>query len=101
MYTFIKKGRAKCKKSLYRSTYKGNAFTKNMRYEIVSIDKDFIFIKDNKNHIFDLKKIGDNNIFYTFGDYFEPIEYYNSIQSNRVPRKFLWPFLWSWFICDQ
>lgn len=59
----------KCKKSLYKSTYKGYAFTKNKKYIIKSEDKDYIYLIDNQGNIFDMYK-NPSNIYYYFNDYF-------------------------------
>ncbi|SRR3972149_3354492 len=47
----------RCIKTLYKSTYKGNAFTRNKLYEIRS-DKnhDFIHILDNQGRFFGFEK---------------------------------------------
>ena len=42
----------KCKKSLYKSTYKGNAFIKGKSYTIAKEDNLFIWVKDKENNDF-------------------------------------------------
>ena len=44
----------KCIKTLYKSTYKGNAFTRNKTYEVNSteLERGFLYIIDKENHAF-------------------------------------------------
>jgi hypothetical protein len=62
--------RFKCKKSLYKSTYKHNAFTKGKYYELSYKDDKFFYIKDNTGREF---SVAINNIstFYWVEDYFD------------------------------
>lgn len=46
----------KCKKSLYKSTYKGNAFTKGNEYEVVREEKRFVWLIDNTGKEFSMCK---------------------------------------------
>ncbi len=59
----------KCKKSLYKSTYKGNAFTKDKTYNIVDEDDDFFYIIDNEGRKFSMHKTPSNTYYY-IDDYF-------------------------------
>jgi hypothetical protein len=59
----------KCKKSLYKSTYKGNAFTKGHSYIITSEDDIFLNLQDNEGNEFNFKKI-HSETFYYINDYF-------------------------------
>ncbi len=70
----------KCIKSLYRSTYKRNAFTKNKYYFIVGGYDKFYLVKDNLNREFDFLKpefdtpqYNINHYFYSFNEYFKTI----------------------------
>jgi hypothetical protein len=60
----------KCKKSLYKSTYKGWAFNRGKEYKVISHDKRFFYVKDNEGHEFSLAK---ENIspYYWFETYFK------------------------------
>ena len=59
----------KCKKDLYKSTYKGKAFTKGTSYSIARKDE-FIWIIDNEGNEFNfsMEKIDP---YYYIMDYFE------------------------------
>ena len=59
----------KCKKSLYKSTYKGWAFNKNKGYIVVKENKEFYLIKDNRGNLFDFSK-ERKSPFYFIDDYF-------------------------------
>jgi hypothetical protein len=60
----------KCKKSLYKSTYKGHAFTKGKEYVIDSEDAEFYTFIDNLGRKFEMsKKL--TTIYYFVEDYFE------------------------------
>jgi hypothetical protein len=59
----------KCKKSLYKSTYKGNAFTKNKTYNVVDEDDNFFYIIDNEGQEFSMCK-AQSNVYYWIDDYF-------------------------------
>jgi hypothetical protein len=59
----------KCIKSLFKSTYKKNAFSKNKKYEIVGEDDRFIFLKDNEGNSFNFSKNNDSNVYYKLDDY--------------------------------
>ena len=59
----------KCKKSLYKSTYKKNAFTKNKKYDVVEIDDKFYHIVDNEGRALTVSKT-EIPIYYYIGDYF-------------------------------
>lgn len=65
----MKKSSRKCKKSLYKSTYEGNAFTIDKTYDIVEEDDNFFFIIDNEGRKFSLHKT-QSNIYYWIDDYF-------------------------------
>lgn len=54
----------KCKKSLYKSTYKGNAFTKDLLYTIVDEDKLFVYVIDDKGNEFSMSKIKKEPFYY-------------------------------------
>ena len=60
----------KCVKSLYKSTYEKNAFTKNKLYNILSEDNVYINIVDNEGRDFNIAKNVDGYS-YVFSDYFE------------------------------
>lgn len=59
----------KCKRSLYKSTYRGNAFTKGKIYNVIEEDDDFLYIEDNKSQRFNFSKI-KNEPYYYIDDYF-------------------------------
>lgn len=61
--------KVKCIKSLRKSTYNSLAFKSGKKYEVESIDKDFIFVKDEKGHSFNFSREA-SNVFYNFNDYF-------------------------------
>jgi len=60
----------KAKNSLYKSTYKCNAFTKNKEYIIYSEEDKLIFIIDNVGNHFCFSKL-NNNAGYFIEDYFD------------------------------
>ena len=62
----------KCKKSLYKSPYRGLAFSKNKIYGIFSEDDDFVWFLDNQNQQFSFakKKIAG---FYMVNEYFDKL----------------------------
>lgn len=64
----------KCIKSLYKSTYKKNAFSKNKRYKIIRSEDNMYYIVDNKGMEFNftINELPDNK-FYLFNDYFKII----------------------------
>lgn len=60
----------KCIKSLYKSTYKGYAFTKGKEYVIDSEDDEFYTFIDNLGRKFEMsKKL--TTIYYFVEDYFK------------------------------
>lgn len=59
-----------CKKSLFKSTYKKNAFTKKKKYSISSEDDNFYFLIDNGLNEFSFSKKGVSP-FYSFHEYFD------------------------------
>lgn len=67
----------KCIKSLYKSTYKKNAFTNGQTYQVDEVkskeDEDIIFIIDNENHDFNFALIENDftHYMYKFLDYFK------------------------------
>ena len=66
-----KRATKKCIKSLRKSTYRGYAFTKGKEYEVVSVEKEFTWIKDNKGHHFNLANKDNCSQYYLIGDYFK------------------------------
>lgn len=60
----------KCKKSIYKSTYKKNAFTKDKHYTIREETKTHYWITDNLNNSFSFTKTKANTGEYLFSDYF-------------------------------
>lgn len=65
----------RCIKSLYKSSYKRNAFTKGKLYKIEyknNIGNDlFVFIIDNCANLFSFKDDHPKDVFYLFSDYFK------------------------------
>lgn len=59
----------KCKKSLYKRTYKGNAFTKGKTYNIVEEDNNHFYLIDNEGHKFNFSKELKSPYYY-INDYF-------------------------------
>jgi len=64
--------KAICVKSLYKSTYKGNAFDIDNSYLIKSEDDKFYYVIDNTGHEFNLSKT-ETAPYYYFGDYFSKL----------------------------
>lgn len=60
----------KCKKSLHKSTYGGNAFTKGKTYDIIEEDEFFFYIKDNKGWEFSMHKTPFHG-YYWVDEYFD------------------------------
>lgn len=60
----------KCIKTLYKSTYKNNAFICGKDYNLSYIDNDYIFIKDECDNEFSFVKIKKYG-FYWIEDYFK------------------------------
>lgn len=60
----------KCKKSLYKSTYKKNAISKNRIYKVVEEDTQFFWLEDNLFNSFNFAK-KQGKTYYTIDDYFE------------------------------
>jgi len=60
----------KCIKSLYKSTYKGNAFDENKEYELILIDGIVFYLLDNKRQEFSMTKNG-GDVFYDIESYFD------------------------------
>ena len=66
----IKNGiEVKCKKSLYKSTYQKNAFTKGKKYIITSKNDENCKIVDNESREFGFTFV-DGNTMYKFNEYF-------------------------------
>ena len=63
-------GELLCKKSLYKSTYKANAFIEGNVYKILDEDDKTIFIEDETGDAFSFSKF-DHGKFYFIDDYFE------------------------------
>jgi hypothetical protein len=61
----------KCKKTLYKSTYKGNAFIEGRFYFQLKEDKEFVQMEDETNRAFDFAKENRSVNFYLLEDYFE------------------------------
>jgi hypothetical protein len=70
----------KCKKSLFKSTYGKNAFTKNKKYDLVenphidcvkpeNINDDIVYVRDSSGRAFSFSKTGHRRM-YVLGDYF-------------------------------
>ena len=59
----------KCKKPLWKSTYKGWAFNKHKGYIVVKENKEFFLIKDNRGNLFDFSK-ERKSPYYFIDDYF-------------------------------
>lgn len=62
--------KVKCIKSLHKSTYKGCAFNRRKTYDVVSDEKETVFVLDNKGREFNFTKV-DGNTQYKFKDYFK------------------------------
>ena len=60
----------RCIKSLYKSTYKGYAFTKNRIYDIVTDERHTVYILDNEGREFNFTRV-DGNTQYKLKDYFK------------------------------
>lgn len=58
-----------CKESLYKSTYKGNAFSKGVAYKTSREDDKFIWLVDNHGNEFDFAKT-PTTPYYFIEDYF-------------------------------
>lgn len=59
----------KCKKNLYKSTYKGNSFTKGKTYNIEDEDDNFFYFIDNEGMSFNFSKV-EKLPYYWVEDYF-------------------------------
>lgn len=59
-----------CKKDLYKSTYKDYAFISGKNYQILNIDREFVWLKDEENNSFNFSK-EKSNIYYNLDDYFK------------------------------
>jgi hypothetical protein len=58
-----------CKKSLYKSTYNGNAFTVGKPYRVAEADSDYIWVVDDEGKKFSFSReevVG----YYYFNSYF-------------------------------
>jgi len=62
----------KCKKDLFKSTYKSNAFNVKKTYSIVEETDKFYYILDEKNKPINFAK-EDHGVFYFFDTYFETV----------------------------
>lgn len=76
----------KCIQSLYKSTYKRNAFSKNKIYTVTNENSDFLYVIDNENQEFSISKFPHHlqsppNSFYFLEDYFK--EYIKKIKQNH------------------
>ncbi len=58
-----------CKKSLRKSTYRGNAFVKGRSYEVIRED-DYVWLRDEHEQEFNFARQADY-ISYLLSDYFE------------------------------
>ena len=65
--------KCKCIKSLYKSTYGKNAFTKNRIYTIVAEDEQQYYILDSQPREFDMFKQRVYGVYF-FEDYFQMIK---------------------------
>lgn len=66
----VKNNKLRCKKSLFKSTYCGNAFDSGKLYIPTHKNRLFIRIIDNQGNEFDFS-IKPKSPYYTFSDYFE------------------------------
>lgn len=64
----------KCKKSLFKSTYNTNAFTKGKMYILLDENDDFYNIIDSMGHAFNFHKKDNTGTYYHFTDYFHSID---------------------------
>lgn len=62
--------KTKCKKSLYKSTYKRNAFNKGKEYIILYEEEDIIYLLDEMDQTFSFSKKEEHTM-YNFTDYFK------------------------------
>jgi hypothetical protein len=60
----------KCKKSLYKSTYQGYAFREGRFYLKLNEDKNFVYMKDERDNSFNFATDKTTNEFYKYEDYF-------------------------------
>lgn len=58
-----------CKKSLYKSTYKGNAFIAGKHYEVVEEGKEFVWLSDEHAAIINLS-IDSSEVYYELHTFF-------------------------------
>ncbi len=65
----------KCKKNLYKSTYKKFAFVKDKEYAILTVDETFVYIVDEEKNTFNFFRDGystdDSFGYYHLTEYFE------------------------------
>jgi hypothetical protein len=63
----------KCKKDLYKSTYESNAFVSGKEYEVVKVEDNLIWVKDEKGREFSFTTIDNpySPTMYMLEDYFE------------------------------
>lgn len=61
-----------CKKSLFKSTYEGNAFNQGVEYEVVSTEKDndWTFVRDEEGQAFGPFVRREDGRSYVLHDYF-------------------------------
>ena len=71
----------KCKKSLYKSTYKSYAFILGDTYELIDENEDFFFIIDNLGCLTNFHKKSNSNIYYNYNEYF--VEIQTDFKSNK------------------
>lgn len=63
-----------CKKSLYKSNYKKNAFIKGRTYVLLDENDDFYNIIDSMGHAFNFHKMDNTGTYYHFSEYFHSID---------------------------
>ena len=70
--------KVKCIKSLYKRTYKKNAFTNGKKYEVdgKQVEDNIIFIIDSEYHSFNFATAQDNSTkeMYRFDEYFKYVK---------------------------
>lgn len=67
--------RVVCVKGLFKSTYKRNAFLKNRHYNVVRVEDDMVWVRDEMDHEFNFAPSGtDPGTCYAFDDYFRYVK---------------------------
>jgi len=69
---FARKIKMKCIKSLFKSTYRKNAFHKGRVYEVVLVD-DYTWLRDNEFNEFSFVREEKYGM-YLLSDYFVPVK---------------------------